>query len=149
MVISEAGKDFIRGHEGLRLVAYRDGGGVLTIGYGHTGADVKPDSGWRIEQAEAALDADLQRIEACINNAVMVDLEQPQFDALCSFVFNLGCRALNNSTLLRKIKAGDMLGAALEFKKWCYDDHKIVAGLLARRIAERDMFSGTSEIKEA
>ena len=140
MQISESGKGFIRRHEGLRLRAYKDGGGVWTIGYGHTGNDVHPDSEWSVGQCDVAFEKDVQWAVHGVNSSVLVDLTQNQFDALVSFVYNLGGGAFNNSTLLGMLNAGDYEGAADQFPRWCHDNHKVVAGLLARRADEKRLF---------
>jgi lysozyme len=79
-------------------------------------------------------------VEKCIANCVSVSLTQGQYDALCSFVFNLGCMALRNSTLLRKLNASDNLGAAEEFKKWDHAGGRVLAGLTIRRAKEAQLF---------
>ena len=140
MNCSDSGIAFIKQQEGIRLQAYYDSVGVLTIGAGHTGNDVTP--GLLIDEAEVdrLLHADLETAEKCLNNLVKVTLTQNEFDALCSFVFNLGCASLRNSTLLRKLNAGDDLGAAEEFQKWNHAGGKVLAGLTKRRAAEADLF---------
>lgn len=140
MRISEAGIELIKHHEGLRLAAYLDSVGIATIGYGHT-AGVK--MGQKITEVEAHefLIHDIETAEKCIANSVRVPLTQGQFDALCSFVFNLGCGALKNSTLLRKLNDGDDVGAAREFTKWIHAGSKVLLGLVARREAEAELFS--------
>ena len=139
MQISENGLDLIKQSESLRLDAYQDSVGVWTIGYGHT-IGVKENDRITQEQAEAFLKTDLETVEKCIVNCVSVNLTQGQYDALCSFVFNLGCIALRNSTLLRKLNAGDDVGAAEEFKRWDHAGGKVLAGLTKRRNAEAEMF---------
>ena len=139
MNISETGLDLIRRHEGLRLSAYQDSVGVWTIGYGHTG-DVTPDAAITEHMADTLLSSDAQKCERCVNSCVNFSITQNQFDALCSFVFNLGCRALGDSTLLRKLNTGDVEGAAQEFTKWDHAGGVEVAGLLARRNDEMRLF---------
>jgi lysozyme len=92
------------------------------------------------EQVDEWLDQDLEMAEACVNGCVGVALTQGQFDALCSFVFNLGCRSLKNSTLLRKLNRGETEGAADEFLHWDHAGGVQVSGLTTRRKAEREMF---------
>lgn len=126
-------------HEGLRLNAYRDPVGVLTIGYGHT-KGVR--EGQEITEAQAFefLREDVTEAELCVHNRVQVPLEQAQFDALVSFVFNLGCGALTKSTLLRKLNAGDIFAAADQFLLWVHAGGHELPGLVKRRSAERAMF---------
>lgn len=126
--------------EGCRLVAYQDQVGVWTIGYGHTHG---VSEGLVITQpiAESWLLADTANAEDDVNKFVRVPLTQGQFDALVDFAFNLGCGALNNSTLLKDLNAGDKAAAAAEFEKWDHAGGKVVAGLLRRRQAEADEFN--------
>jgi lysozyme len=141
--ISEAGIALIKESEELRLEAYPDpatGGEPWTIGWGHTGPGIEPGMKISESAAEGYLKADLETVEKCIANCVSVNLTQGQYDALCSFVFNLGCIALRNSTLLRKFNAGDDIGAAEEFKKWSHAGGKVLAGLVTRRAKEAEMF---------
>jgi lysozyme len=141
--ISPSGVAFIKKSEELRLEAYPDpgtGGEPWTIGWGST-RGVTQGMVITEDEAEERLKADLQPVELCIENSVSVPLTQGQHDALCSFVFNLGCVALRNSTLLRKLNAGDDVGAAEEFKRWDHSKGKVLAGLTKRRQAESDMFS--------
>ena len=140
MNISDRGLDLIKTHEGCRLEAYQDSVGVWTIGYGHT-MGVKQGDTCTQEQAEAWLTEDVTTIaERCVNWLVKVPLTQSEFDALCSFSFNLGCSALRNSTLLKKLNASDYNGASLEFGKWDHAGGKQLAGLTARRTAEAELF---------
>jgi Phage-related lysozyme (muraminidase) len=139
MKVSAAGLDCIKGHEGLRLKAYLDTGGVWTIGYGHT-AGVKEGDTCTPEQAYAWLDEDADIAERAINQLVKVPLTQNQFDALVSFVYNIGRPEFFTSTLLRKLNAGDYTGAAGQFGRWIYDNGKIINGLVLRRSDERDLF---------
>ena len=97
--------------------------------------------GQKITRAEA--DRLFSNAVAPIEKQLTADVpnvSQHQFDALVSFCFNLGVSAYMGSTLRRKLKAGDKLGAANEFPKWCRANGKVVAGLQRRRNAERAMF---------
>lgn len=144
MRISETGIDRLKRHEALRLEPYRDQAGHWTIGYGHK---LKPGEWWdRIteQHAEDLLRADLAEAEQAIADLVTVPLTQGQYDALASFVFNVGVSAFRNSTLLRKLNAGDYAGAAAEFPRWKYvtqGGEKVVSdGLLSRREREQQLF---------
>ena len=140
MKCSDDGIALIKEYEGLRLHAYQDAVGIWTIGYGHTGYDV--DLGRLIDEAEAdrLLREDLTDAETCISEHAHGPLTQGQFDALCSFVFNLGCKAFAGSTLLQLINAGDMEAAAPQFLRWDKAAGKRLSGLTRRREAERDRF---------
>lgn len=127
--------------EGARLIAYLDQVGVPTIGYGHT-RGVKLGDSCSQEEAEKWLMEDVQNCELCINFRVTVPLTQGEFDALVDFCFNLGCGSLSNSTLLKRLNSSDFVGAVAEFEKWDHAGGKMVAGLLRRRIEEKEEFNG-------
>lgn len=153
MRISDDGVEFIKQWEGLVLEAYKDVAGVLTIGYGHTGTDVK--SGMRIteERAEELLRADLQFFEKGVSRAIEgTHTRQNQFDALVSLAFNIGLGAFQKSTVLKRLKAGDDYGAGQAFTMWrkaTINGKKVtVTGLLRRRRAEREMFYNNKKAPE-
>jgi lysozyme len=129
--------------EGCRLTAYQDQVGVWTVGYGHTGPDVTPGLNITQQQAEELLAKDVSSACTCVNNLVAMELTQSEFDALVDFVFNLGTGAFSRSTLLRDLNAGDMAAAASQFELWDKAGGMVVAGLLRRRQAEPEMFSGS------
>lgn len=133
-------KQAIKTAEGLRLTAYLDGGGVWTIGYGHTGADVRGGLTIPLSEAERLLTRDLRVAEGHVNDAVKVKLTQNQFDALVSFVYNVGGGAFRSSTLLKLLNAGDYEGAANQLPRWNKDNGKVVKGLTNRRHEERELF---------
>ncbi|MCU6199103.1 lysozyme [Citrobacter cronae] len=139
MKTSENGKGFTKKHESCKLSAYKDGGGVPTIGWGHT-RGVKMGQTITAEQAEALFDADLEPVETCINEHVIVPLTQNQFDALSDFVFNVGIDAFARSTLLTKLNAGNYRAAADQLTRWVYDNSVFIKGLYNRRCDERDLF---------
>lgn len=136
--ISDGGLDLIKSFEGLRLDAYKDGGGVWTIGWGHVEGVEK---GQRIteHQATELLRADLASAEMCVNLRAP-HLNQNQFDACVSLVFNIGCAAFNSSTLLRMIRTGDYNAASAQFLRWVHDNGQFVQGLKNRRERERALF---------
>lgn len=141
MKASDGCVDLLKEFERYAERPYDDVGGKLSWGYGHLGKRGEtPPASISEADATALLCVDLREAEACIDAAVDVDLTQNQYDALCSFVFNLGCGALNKSTLLQKLNRGDYTGAAGEFEKWCRVGVTQVAGLLRRRLAERALF---------
>lgn len=131
----------IRRFEGCRLTAYTCPAGKLTIGYGHTGPDVRTGQTISSERAEQLLRADVAPVERCLNECVTAPLTQDQFDALVSFVYNVGGGAFRTSTLLRRLNARDP-GAADEFGRWTRAGARVLPGLEARRAAERDLFCG-------
>ncbi|MGR2678743.1 lysozyme [Chromobacterium haemolyticum] len=142
MKTSANGIKLIQQFEGLRLKAYQDAVGVWTIGYGHTGPDVTPGLVITQAQADALLARDLSRFESGVTRLVQVPLNQNQFDALVCFSFNLGLGALQGSTLLRLLNAGDYAGAAAQFPRWNKAGGKVLPGLTRRRVAEQALFLG-------
>lgn len=142
MKTSERGLALIREFEGLRLAAYQDAVGVWTIGYGTT-RGVKQGQKITAADAESLLRDDLARFESEVMRLVKVPLSQPQFDALVVFTYNLGAKNLGNSTLLRRLNAGDYKGAAGQFERWNKAGGKVLAGLTRRRAAERKLFESS------
>lgn len=144
MQTSDKGIALIKEFEGCKLTAYQDSVGVWTIGYGWTQpVDGKPiRAGMTINQetAERLLKTGLVSYESDVSRLVKVGLTQGQFDALVSFTYNLGARSLSTSTLLRKLNAGDYVGAADEFMRWNKAGGKVLNGLTRRREAERALF---------
>ena len=144
LVTSDKGLDLIRISEGLETEAYpdpgnRETGEPWTIGYGHTRGVRRGDTCTEA-QATEWLREDLQAAEGAVRHLVDVPLTQGQFDALASFVFNIGPSAFGNSTLLRLLNAGDAAGAAEQFKRWNRGADGVLPGLVVRRAAERDLF---------
>lgn len=141
--VNNAALDLIKQWEGLRLTAYQDVAGVWTIGYGSTKGVT---AGMRIteEQATERLRADLATAEHAVWNAVDVDLNDNQFGALVSFVFNVGGGAFRSSTLLRKLNAGDYASVPAELAKW--NKARVngvlipITGLSNRRAAEAGLW---------
>lgn len=139
--ITRSGIDKIKRHEALRLEPYKDAADKWTIGYGHL---LLPGEWWNKitePQAEDLLRKDLAIAESNINTVVKVPLNKNQYDALVSFVFNIGINAFTKSTLLRKLNAGDYVGATNEFKRWKYAGGKINTGLITRRQREETLFT--------
>jgi lysozyme len=137
--LNQAGLDLIESFEGLRLTAYDDGTGVLTIGFGHTGG-VTPGETITQEQAEEFLKSDVAGAETSVENLVEVDLTPNQFAALVSFTFNLGGGALAGSTLLALVNSKEFDAAAQQFGRWVYADGQELEGLVRRRAAEAKLF---------
>lgn len=142
--------DKIKSWEGLRLNAYTDSAGVLTIGYGHTGPDVRAGLMWTQAQADAAFDEDTQLARACVESSVTQSLSDQEFGALVSFTFNVGCNAFKSSTLLKKLNAGDYASVPAELSKWVYvtvAGKKVQStGLTNRRNAEGGLWVGGSYV---
>lgn len=144
MRTSDHGLQHIMESEGCRLDAYPDpgsGGTPWTIGVGHTGG-VRPGDRCTMEEAMAWLRADVAWAEEAVSGQVRVPLSQRQFDALVSFVFNVGAGQFGSSTLLRLLNQGDHAGAAAQFERWTRAAGRVLPGLVKRRAAERAMFEG-------
>lgn len=143
MKTSDLGIDLIRRHEGLRLDAYLDPVGIPTIGFGHT-RGVKIGQKISEKQALIYLKEDLCNAEKAINK-LLLNINQNQFDALVSFVFNVGEAKFLESTLLRKIK-NDPLDRSVrnEFIRWkngrVGGELKPLPGLLKRRMDEANLY---------
>ena len=149
----------IKKFEGLRLYPYLCQAGVLTIGYGHTLKPVKAKFMEEFytspqdiakqhgiekiteEQAEKYLYDDLEKFEKAIND-LDLPLLQCEFDALVSFVFNVGIGNFNKSTLKKLLLQKKFFYAAKEFDKWVFAGGKKLPGLQNRRSKERKIFEG-------
>ena len=148
MKISQVGIDLIKEFEGFRTHPYRDSVGIWTVGYGTThymsGRHVtKNDQDINEITASHLLEDEVNKTYAhAVNVYVQVQLTQNQFDALVSFVYNLGTGSLKQSTLLRKLNSGDYVGATNEFHKWSHAGGHVIHGLAIRREREKEVFQG-------
>jgi lysozyme len=116
MKLSQKGADVLILREGKRNKAYRDTKGILTIGVGHTGPDVYEGLVWNDEKVQDVFMKDVKWAEDAVNKYVKVPLQQHQFDALVSWVFNIGETGFKRSTALKLLneKLYDMIPAAME-----------------------------------
>ena len=139
MNISNTGIDLIKHFEGCETEAYLCPAGVPTIGYGHIKGVQMGDS---ITEAQAheMLVEELDEYESYINDLVTVSLNQNQFDAMVSWVYNLGNGNLRSSTLLEELNKGNFQAAPIEIKRWNKANGKVLAGLTRRREAEANLF---------
>jgi lysozyme len=137
--LSREGLDLIKSFEGLELKAYHDAVGVLTIGYGSTGAHVKPGMVITEAQAEELLRKDVSRFEVAVRKLCPLTT-QAQYDALVSLSFNIGESALKESTLRRLHNEGKYADAAAQFARWNKAGGKEMAGLTRRRAAEAALY---------
>lgn len=133
------GVKIITTYEGLALKAYLCPACVWTIGYGHTEGVKRGDTITR-EQAEVMLLDDLVMFEQAVRNGLDIDVTENQFSALVAFVYNVGEGAYAKSTLLRKLNAGDIIGASKEFVRWNKSKGRVLPGLVKRRQAEMELF---------
>lgn len=139
MKISGKGADLIKRLEGLRLVAYKCSAGVNTIGYGHTW-NVKKGQTINIYEAEQLLREDISPIERYLNK-VFTNIKQCRFDALCSFIFNVGIKAFDESTLKKRIlENASREEIEKQFMRWRYVKGSENQGLINRRKFEVKMF---------
>jgi len=148
MHISEEGLALIKHFEGCptdeegNVVAYQDAVDVWTIGYGHT-KGVQEGDKWTKEKAEFMLWRELEdEYEGYVNDYVHVPLNQNQFDALCSWVYNLGPANLKVSTLLKKLNNGEYEEVPAQIKRWNKAGGQVKQGLVRRREAEALLFEG-------
>ncbi len=147
MQMSQNGRKLLQQWEGVRLNAYKDSAGLLTIGVGHlltkselssgkidiNGESVKYGNGLTSDQADALLAQDLKPAETTVNNNVKVELNQNQFDTLVSFTFNVGGGAFKGSTLLKKLNNGQYGEVSGQLMRWDKAGGKVVPGLEKRR----------------
>jgi GH24 family phage-related lysozyme (muramidase) len=142
MNLSQNGINLIKSFEGLGLTAYKalPTEKYFTIGYGHYGSDVRENETITTSQAESLLQADLKLYVAAVNNALKVEVNQNQFDALVSFTYNIGVEGLKQSTLLDKINHNQFDSAADEFDLFIHSGGKVIQGLVIRRLKEKALF---------
>lgn len=145
MKTSNNGIAFLKGVEGLSLVPYLDSNSVPTIGNGAThyanGQRVTmQDEPITEKQADTLLMRLIPMYEKEVNTLVTVPLNQNQYDALVSFVYNIGGNQFMTSTFLKKLNTLDYIGAANEFKRWKYSGGKVIQGLINRRAKEKVLF---------
>ena len=140
MQISNKGLELIKFYEGLELEAYKCAAGVWTIGYGWT-HDVKEGDTITEERAEELLREGIVQYENAVDDLVNVPLEQHQFDALVSWVYNLGRANLASSTLLKKVNAQEYAEVPEQIKRWNKAGGKVLEGLTKRRESEARLWS--------
>jgi len=144
--ISNLGLELIKKYEGFKAKAYLCPAKVITIGYGSTyyedGTKVKlTDSPITQERATELLMALLVPFERAVDSYCVDTINQNQFDALCSFVYNCGSNALKTSTLLKKVnKNPNDPTIKDEFLKWNKGGGKVLSGLTKRRIEEAQLY---------
>jgi len=141
MQISEEGLSIIKKFEGCELESYLCPAGVWTIGYGHT-KGVKEGDKINKEEAEYLLQEEMIEYESYINDLVEVPLQQHMFDALVSWVYNLGSGNLQSSTLLRVLNEGKYDEVPAQIRRWNKSNGQVLEGLVRRREAEAVMFMG-------
>jgi lysozyme len=148
MKLSDKGAEFIGRFEGFSAKLYNDPVGHCTIGYGHlvhqgncNGSE--PDEfkkGITKKRAAKLLREDAKSASAAIESQVNVPLEQHQFDALVSFVYNVGVGNFGSSTLLKKLNQKQYDAVPAQLDRWVFASGQRLAGLERRRKAEGSLF---------
>lgn len=149
MSLSDSGARFIARFEGFRSRLYNDAAGHCTIGFGHL-VHHGPIHGKEPQELAAGitraralelLQEDADKCAVAVRTSVKVPLNQQQFDALVSFAFNVGTGAFRESTLLRKLNAGDYDAVPTQLNRWVKAGERTLEGLVRRRAAEGALFS--------
>ena len=154
MKMSNEGLELLKEHEGVRKEIYLDPIGLPTGGVGHLlkGEEVQKfpvGTPLSDEQVDEWLRQDIREAEEAVSELVTVELTQGQFDALVSFVFNVGSGNLKKSQLLRLINAGEYDRASNQFSRWVFAGGQRFRGLERRREDERNLFIGRGSTDEA
>lgn len=139
--INDAGLAILKSFETCQLRAYKDQGGIWTIGWGHTGPEVVEGLEIDAGTAESLLLADLSTAENAVLNFVKIPLTDNQFSSLVVFVFNVGINAFIHSKMLFLLN--EQCSCADQFDEWIHVHGKISNGLVKRRSAEKDLFLTT------
>lgn len=134
-MVSEQLLSLVKRFEGCHLSPYICPAGVLTVGFGATGAGVFPGETWTQEQADNRLKSDLERFSQGVRY-LCPNLTENRLDAVISFAFNVGLGNLRASTLLKRLKAEDWPAAQKEIMRWNRGGGRVLAGLTRRRAAE-------------
>lgn len=139
--ISDAALELIKEFEGLRLNAYRDPVGIVTIGYGYTngagyGPGVQMGDTWTAQQAEDMLREGVMRFANNIQRHFTIKPNPDQFGAFVSLAYNIGWQSFIKSTALKRWNAGDVKGSAEAVTWWNKAGGKVLRGLTRRREAE-------------
>lgn len=141
MNISSVGLKLIKELEGFRAQAYQDSRGVWTVGYGHTGPDVRGSTVKTEGEAVMDLERDVQVALDCLAGiGCENELTQGQVDALVSFIFNVGCLAFSRSQVRLMLHEGKTALALIELFRWVHVHGTPNDGLLNRRLAEARMY---------
>jgi len=131
--------------EGVEYKPYKDVVGVLTVCYGHTGADIIPTKTYSESECLALLEKDLSKVRKGVDPLIKVDIDDNTRAAIYSFAYNVGTGAFARSTMLKKLNAGDIAGACNELKRWTYAGGKEWKGLITRREIENAVCLGKFE----
>lgn len=132
----------IKRFEGCRRIAYRDEGGVWTVGWGCTGPSITDGTEWTQEQADAELEHRVERLQADMSRCLETDPTPGELAAMTSLAYNIGIAAFRFCTVARLFNAHDTQGSADAFLKWCNVKGHPSMGLIKRRQEERAIFLG-------
>jgi len=132
--------------EGYQHVPYRDPVGILTVCYGHTGADIIENKRYSREECQALLHADMAMANATVNRCLPMPKLAHIEAALTSATFNLGPQVVCGSTLQRKALANDWPGACAELARWNRASGRVLRGLTLRRMDEQAVCEGTLSV---
>lgn len=138
--VNPAGISLIKQFESCRLTSYQDGGGILTIGWGHTEGVTAGMTCTQI-QADAWFTQDVANVSKIVNGLVPQTINSNQFSACVSLAYNIGTGNFASSTLLKLLRAGDLAGASAQFVRWDHVAGQVNDGLLKRRTAEQQLFN--------
>ena len=130
---SQIAETCLKEFESLRLEAYNDGTGTMTIGYGSTKKSLVSKGTITEDEALAQLQADITACKKAVDDAVTVELNAWQEAALISFVYNVGGSAFRSSTLLKELNAGNYDKVPAELRRWIYSKGQQLRGLKNRR----------------
>ncbi|HEM7186421.1 TPA: lysozyme [Providencia rettgeri] len=128
--------------EGVKYKPYEDVVGVLTVCFGHTGADIIPTKTYSESECLALLEKDLSKVRKGVDPLIKVDIDDNIRAAIYSFAYNVGTGAFARSTMLKKLNAGDIAGACNELKRWTYAGGREWKGLITRREIENAVCLG-------
>lgn len=130
------GKD---GVEGRVYEPYKDVAGVWTVCDGHTGNDIVKGKKYTDRECDRLMWTDIQPVKRVVDSLVKVPLGEYQRASLYSFTYNVGTSAFSKSTLLKRLNAGDQVGACEEMRRWVYAGGMKWKGLQNRRDMERSL----------
>ena len=147
MKVSAKGLKLISDFEGFRDTAYKDVVGVWTIGYGSTDNVYEGETITK-GAAEVRLKLELDRYERSVLAACTVQPNQNQFDALCSFAYNVGIGGMQKSSVIKAHNRGDFDAAARAFGLWNKAGGKVYTGLTRRRVAEAALYLTPADAPE-
>ncbi|MBN7122879.1 lysozyme [Erwinia billingiae] len=141
------GKD---GVEGRLYEPYKDVAGVWTVCDGHTGSGIVKGKKYTDRECDNFLWADLKPVKGGVDSLVKIPLGEYQRAALYSFTYNVGLNAFSNSTMLKRLNAGDVDGACDEMRRWVYAGGQKWRGLMNRRDMERSLClaESTDDLKQ-